>query len=190
MFHVNRWAGVFINVLGENAEEGLGCLKAIIPSVKAIQSALFGYYTALRLGKILRECVAGFSETDGGPGKATEYVIRFIVLLVQKNHFGEIDSVMRRIEERIDEQKGILTVIAESAALPDGAFEEKLQRDLAGRLEAREIKLKTRLVPDLLGGYRLRIGGFYVDASLKGQLEKMKADLEAAVLESAPGGGI
>jgi F0F1-type ATP synthase delta subunit len=39
-------------------------------------------------------------------------------------------------------------------------------------------------MPELLGGYRLRIGGFYIDASLKGQVEKMTSDLETAVLAS------
>ena len=37
--------------------------------------------------------------------------------------------------------------------------------------------MKIKLVPELIAGYCLRIGGFYIDASLRGQLEKMTAVL-------------
>ena len=48
--------------------------------------------------------------------------------------------------------------------------------------------MRTKVVPELLGGYRLRIGEFSIDASLKGQLEKM-ADKLAAVSATAAGTG-
>jgi len=47
---------------------------------------------------------------------------------------------------------------------------------------ASDVKMKTSVKPELLAGFLLRIGGFYIDASLKGQVESMKADLiEGAV---------
>jgi F0F1-type ATP synthase delta subunit len=42
---------------------------------------------------------------------------------------------------------------------------------------ASDVKMKTSVKPELLAGFLIRIGGFYVDASLKGQLEAMRADL-------------
>jgi F0F1-type ATP synthase delta subunit len=50
--------------------------------------------------------------------------------------------------------------------------------------------MHARVLPELLGGYRLRTGGYYVDASLKGQMNEMKTMLEeAALAAAAPGGG-
>ncbi|MCL2128284.1 MAG: hypothetical protein FWH38_08515, partial [Treponema sp.] len=58
MFHGSRWASVFVNVLGENAETGFSCLKVIVPPVKTIPGPLFGHSVSRRLEKLLRESVA------------------------------------------------------------------------------------------------------------------------------------
>ena len=188
MFHGDRWAAAFINASG-NAEAGLACLKAMTPPVKAISGMFFGHFAAVRVEKILREGIAAAGFT-GQADNAAEYSIRFICLLVEKNCFRHIDSVLQKIEQRLDEQKGTLTVIAESAVPMDSVTQEELRRQIAARVGTAEIKMKTRLVPELLGGYRLRIGGFCIDASLKGQLKKMTADLEEAVLGALDGGVI
>ena len=191
MFHANRWAAAFVGAAGDKAEEGFGCLRAMVPAVNAVPGALFGHSAARRLEKILREGVSAASITANA---GAEWAIRFITMLVEKNSFGNIDTVLQRIEKILDEQKGILNVTAESAFPPDEALKEEFRRQIAGRTGAAEIKMNWRLVPELLGGYRLRIGAFYVDASLKGQVEKLSADLEAAVVTvtagTAPGGGI
>jgi F-type H+-transporting ATPase subunit delta len=180
VFHGDHWAAAFISVLGENAEAGLACLKAMTPPVQAVKGALFGRFAAKQLEKILREAAdSGANSGAGRPDIGAEYAIRFISLLVEKNFFRHIDLILEKIEKRLDEQKGILDVTAESAAPMDSAFEENLRQMIQERTGAAGIKMKTRLAPELLGGYRLRIGGLCVDASLKRQLEKMTADLAA-----------
>jgi len=178
VIHGNRWAAVFITVLGENAAEGLICLKAMVQPIKTISGALFGYSAARRLEKLLRESVA---EGVGGTNGTVEYVIRFISLLVEKKQLKYIDMILQKIEERIDERTGTLAVTVESASPLDSVLEKELMRRIVERTGAANIKMKTRLVPALLGGYRLRAGGLYVDASVKGQMDKMRADLEAAL---------
>ena len=185
MFHENRWAAAFVAMTGENSE-ALACLKALVPPVKAIPGVLFGYSDSRRLEKLLREG----ANTAGYSGTGIEYAIRFIALLVEKNHFRHIDSIIKEIEELVNKQNGVLAVTAESASELDSAFKEKLRRQIQDISGAVKVNLDTRLVPELLGGYRLRFGGFYIDASLKGQLKKMKADLAAAASLAAPGGGV
>ena len=177
MIHGNRWAAVFITVLGENAAEGLACLKAIVQPVKTISGALFGYSAARRFETLLRESAGGV----GGANDTVEYVIRYITLLIEKKQLKYIDIILQKIEERIDERAGTLAVTVESASPLDSVFEKELMRRIVERTGAANIKMKTRLVPALLGGYRLRAGGLYVDASVKGQMDKMRAVLEAAL---------
>ena len=195
MFHVDRWAVIFTDLLGENAEAGLDCLKALIPPIKTIPGALFGYSASRQLEKILRESISsiggassyGGASYGGGVPENTpmEYAIRFITLVVEKNHFGDIDSIVYKIEDRINTHKGILVVTVESASPVDGNFAEELRQHIIEKTRSAQVAMKIRQVPELLGGYRLRIGGYYVDASLKGQTEKMKAALEKAVLATA-----
>jgi ATP synthase F1 delta subunit len=173
VFHGNRWAAVFVNCLGENTEEGLVCLKALIKPLNAVSGTLFGFSAARRLEKTLRESGAAARDSS----IALEYSIRFVCLLVEKKCFRHIDVVLQNIEERLDVQKGVLAITVESALPVDSSLEEKLKQQIMEKTGAAEIKIKAVLNPDLLGGYRLRIGGFYIDASLKGQIEKMKIAL-------------
>ena len=190
MFHANRWAVVFETVLGENADAGLACLRAIVKPVKTISGELSGHSAARQLEKILRESVAAFSGTATFGGNAfggnasdaaVEYAIRFITLVVEKDQFGNIDVILRHIEECLDARRGALTVTVESASPVDDVLKEELRRQIMKRLGATEVTMKVQVIPQLLGGYRLRLGGFYVDASLKGQIQSMKADLEAVI---------
>jgi F-type H+-transporting ATPase subunit delta len=173
VFYGNRWAAVFVNCLGENVEAGLVCLKAMVEPLRAVSGTLFGFSAAKRLENTLRESVITVADN----GMILEYSIRFICLLVEKKCFGHIDVVMRNIEDCLDAQKGVLAVTIESASSIDSDFEEKFKQHIMEKTGAAGIKLKAVLNQGLLGGYRLRIGGFFVDASLKGQMEKMKIAL-------------
>jgi F-type H+-transporting ATPase subunit delta len=173
MFHENRWAAVFVNSLGKNAEAGLICLKTLVQPIKAVSGTMFGYFISKKLEKMLRE--SGGDAISGDI--ALEYGIRFITLVVEKSQFKNIDVILHKIEERIDEQNKVLVVTVESAASLDNTFEDELKHNIVKLTGATDIKMKTQLVPDLLSGYRLRIGDFFIDASLKGQMEEMKTAL-------------
>ena len=191
MFNGSSWAGVFVDALGENAEAALACMRTIAPQIKVIHCAMSGNTTALRVEKILRKSEGSFTqsgETAGGiPLEAAEMTIRFISLLIRKNRFKHIDSIMQKIEEQIYLKNGTLAVTAEYAAPMEHNFEEELRRQIAERTGAKKVILKTNHAPELLGGFRLHMGGFYIDASLKGQLEKMKAALETAAINYCTG---
>lgn len=185
MFHANRWAGVFVSMLGENAEAGLLCLKAFVRPVGEIPRAglhvLSGYSAARRLEKVLRESVKAMGGLDC-PETTAEFVVRFVALLVEKGRFRHVGSVVDKIEAKLDAQNGVLAVTLEAAAPLDDNFIEEFKRRIAQTTKAAKVKMKTLAAPELLGGYRLQLGGLRVDASLKGRLEKMKTDLELAAL--------
>lgn len=178
VIHADRWAAAFINTLGGNAGGTFARLKELSLLLKPFASALFGSTASQRLEKILRENYAEPAPVDEkAAGIEQEYSIRFICLLVEKKVFHKADLIIEKIEKRLDEQNGVLEVIAETALPVNSAFEDELSGMIQKRTGAAQVKTRFRLVPELLAGYRLRIGGLRVDASLKGQLEKMAADL-------------
>jgi F0F1-type ATP synthase delta subunit len=202
LFHHDRWAGAFFAVSGENADAVFLTLKTLAQPLRSVYGAFSGHGASLRLEKILREsadvtesCSESGSESGSLSGSlsetqsfAFEYAIRFICLLVEKNCLKYIDLLLEKIEQILDEQKGILNITVESAVSPDSGFEEELARMIKQKTAAAGIKIKSHVRHELLGGYLLRIGDFYVDASLKGQLENMRAELITAV-EKMPDGG-
>jgi F-type H+-transporting ATPase subunit delta len=184
-FHADRWAAAFLAVSGENAEGVFLCLKALCAPVKSVHGVFMGHGASAELEKILRESVVGASASAGanaaeiGSSPSVEYAIRFICLLVEKNCFRYIDLFLQRIEQKLDEQKGFLDLSLETASSLDSGFEKELAQMIKEKTGASDVKMKTSVKPELLAGFLLRIGGFYIDASLKGQVESMKDYLTA-----------
>jgi len=174
MFHATRWADAFLAVSGKDAEEAFLCLKALSTSVKSVHGAFFGHGASTDLEQILRES-ANVKGAEITP--AVEYAIRFISLLVEKNCFRHIDLLLQRIEQKLDEQKGFLALSLEAASPLDSGFEKELTQMIREKTGASGVKMNVSLKPELLAGFLLRVNGFYVDASLKGQLDAMKAGL-------------
>jgi F-type H+-transporting ATPase subunit delta len=142
-----------------------------VQPVKSIQGALFGYSASVMLERTLRESAG--KATD----PAVEYAIRFICLLVEKNCFKHVDTFLEAVEQALEKRKGILSITVESTAALVGGLREELVKAIKKETGAADVKMNTVVNPELLGGYVLRIGGFYVDASLKGQLDALAADL-------------
>jgi len=185
MFHAGRWAGAFLTVTGANADEAFLCLKALAAQVKTAQGALMGHSASGRLEKILRESAAQAAVKDA---PATEYAIRFICLLVEKNCFRYVSLLLQKIGQDLDARNGIVNAVVEAAVPVESGFEEELTLMIKDKTGAAGVKMKTCVRPELLGGYILRIGSHYVDASLKGQLESMAAHLGAPNLGADTGG--
>ena len=194
-FRAEQWTEVFFAVSGENKTEAFLCLKALTEPFKSLRGVFFGRIASRQLEKILRECVKTCENS------AVENVIRFICLLTEKNFLRYINSLIKRIEKKLDEQNGVITVSVEFAASKeaeasseanaslkaetskevlasmDNDFEKELALHIKEKTGAADIKINTKINPQLLGGYLLRVNNCYIDASLKGQLEIMKAQL-------------
>jgi len=181
MFHAGRWSEAFLTVSGADANEAFLCLRALCAQVKTVHGVLLGHTASAKLEKILRESAcatfsgdaakSGASRSEETP--AVEYAIRFLCLLVEKNCFKYTGLLLQRIEQDLDEQNGILNVTVESASPLESGFEKELTLMLKDKTGAAGVKMRTTVRPELLGGYLLRIGSHYIDASLKGQLENM-----------------
>jgi len=184
-FHVDRWAAAFLAVGGKDAEDAFLCMRALTSPVKSVHGAFFGHGASAELEKILREGAAAYAGVSGknaaeGSTAATpalEYAIRFICLLVEKNRFRYINLLLQKIEQKLDEKKGILALSLEAASPIDSGFEKEFAQMIKEKTGASGVKMKTSVKPELLGGFLLRVKGFYVDASLKGQLDVLKAGL-------------
>ncbi|MDR1899893.1 MAG: F0F1 ATP synthase subunit delta [Treponema sp.] len=185
-----NFAGAFLRLPAAEAEEALAALKALVPCVAAIPGRVGGRGDAARLERMMRkaaERVRGGAAADSTAG--LERAIRLVTLLVRKNLRHLAASVVREGERIIDGMKGTLEVRLESAGPVDedflDALRERLSACRAPGTGAKRVRIVPVDEPALLGGYRLVIGGETIDASLRGQIRKMAADLRATL----PAGG-
>jgi F-type H+-transporting ATPase subunit delta len=190
MFAPERWAAAFINACDvpggvlDAAGEGLAALKDICPQVARIPGVVSGSTAAAQLDRMVQTAIqSSLLSPEAAASPGLRAARRLIILLVRKGLFHHSGAVIQEIEKILDHKKGILPVTVETPFPPDGQFQEALKLGLQKKTGALEIKLLIRIVPELLGGCRLCIGGEFLDASLRGQIQKMAADLQAA-----PGG--
>ncbi|MDR1956228.1 MAG: F0F1 ATP synthase subunit delta [Treponema sp.] len=185
MFSGDRWAAAFIGSCGLYAEEGLRALQSLVPVIGGIPGNLAGSASAQALEGIIRKALA----QSGAANPGLEQAVRLILLLVKKGCFTHAPQLMAAIEALLDRQKGVLQVTVEAAVPVDPVFQKKLDAALIESwvaaenpphtMTVKEIKMMVQIVPELLGGYRLRIGSERVDASLRAQLRRMAQDLQA-----------
>jgi F-type H+-transporting ATPase subunit delta len=173
MFQSDRWADAFVAVSAGHAGEGLAVLKAFAPALSSLPGRIAGTGDALAVERMLRAALkaAGVDETGA------EYAVRFVTLLTRRGWLQRLDAAVSAVEQRMNTQNGVLVADLESAAPLDGDLREALTAALIRKYGAREIRLVPRVVPELLGGYRLRIGSDLVDASVRGQLQRMAGSL-------------
>jgi hypothetical protein len=182
MFHPDRWAQAFTAACGEDAENGLSALKALLACLSRLPAPVTGDYAARQLEGMMRR--AAGPDAGSQSFRGIEKAIRIILLLVKKGRFREGGKVVAEIENLLDRKKGVLTVTVEAAAPPDSAFEADLKAALCKKTASSRVEAEVRIRPVRLGGYRLIIGSDAWDASLRGGIQNM-----ARALKAAPGAG-
>jgi hypothetical protein len=188
MFTAEHWAAAFIKALEDGDKDpfdnsgkgpddagnrGLAALKALAAPVMLIPGKKSGAAAAAQLGRMIQRAFV----QCGPPGKETETARRFLLLTVKRDVFQYIEPIIKEIEILLDKKEKILRIIAESAFPADGGFWEQLKEPIKQKTGAGDIRFIIRTVPELLSGYRLLIGSESIDASLRGQLQKMAEDL-------------
>lgn len=191
MFAADQWADAFIGALEKgdpgDAEEGLAALRVFAAWVKKIPGAVMGKEASLQLDRIIRGAIAGAGPRFAGRG--TEFAARLIVLLSRKGCLRRAGAVAEAAELILDRKRGIVKAVAECAFPPEEDLRDSLTEVLRRRTGAAAVKLEFRIKPELLGGYRLLLGGDCIDLSLRAQLLNMNRALSAGPSDRASFGG-
>lgn len=104
--------------------------------------------------------------------------VRFLELLLKKSRLSFLSAIASAYHALLDEEAGRRRVIVTSARPLDQADQDGLKRKLES-ITGRTISLEVAVDPSILGGVLIRSGSLYYDASLKGQLERMRRQLVA-----------
>ncbi|MFH2202842.1 MAG: ATP synthase F1 subunit delta [Elusimicrobiota bacterium] len=104
--------------------------------------------------------------------------LRFLGLLIDKKRFGLLPQISLVYGGLCDEGEGLVHAAVRSAHdLSDAERKELAER--MGRHMGKDIVLDVKVDPDLLAGVVVRIGDWVFDASLKGELARMRGRLSA-----------
>jgi F-type H+-transporting ATPase subunit delta len=223
MFLPERWAQAFIRAVAADAAaagspkapgddpavEGLAFIKILSPVIRSVKGDVSGTAAAAQLEGMVRAAFAASagSRADGANAgtqaaagsvmpRHLDLALCLVLLLVKKNLFRHIDRVILAIEQELDTLGGILRVHLESAQPATADFLDDLKQTLMKKTGASGVRMDTAVEPELLAGYRLRIGSEGIDASLRALIKQLGTELAStgavsgdAVYGDAPNGG-
>lgn len=110
-------------------------------------------------------------------GDANPYLVNFIMLLVDKRRIIFLESIVEQYLTLLRKLNQI--VLAEVTSAQELSDEQKGQivEKVKGIVEARDVELKASVDPNLIGGVIIKVGSKVIDASLRGQLRRIKVSL-------------
>lgn len=100
----------------------------------------------------------------------------FLRLVIQNRRILALPSIASQFEAMRAEAEGTIEAELISALHVSEDQRDKLAQSLSRRL-GREVSLQVTQDPDLIGGAVLRAGDLVIDASVKGRLQKLAANL-------------
>jgi len=101
--------------------------------------------------------------------------LKFLLLLVDRNRVGVLESIAQKFLELSYKQESIeIAKITSSIQLSADQ-----QKEIAEKLKiitgAKQIKLALKIDPQLIGGFTIEIGSKMIDTSIRGQLRQISA---------------
>ncbi|MBF0214964.1 MAG: ATP synthase F1 subunit delta [Magnetococcales bacterium] len=100
----------------------------------------------------------------------------FLKLLIDKRRMELVDSIMAAYHKEMETRGGRITVELQSAMPLEPHHAVDLQTTLS-KLTGKEVRLESRVEPDLLGGIVVRIGSLMMDYSVRNHLNRLKAQM-------------
>ena len=117
---------------------------------------------AAALGELLRD--------------ADELVRNFLLVVAERGRAGEIEEIVRELDQLVAAEAGVLDVELTTAfELSDDearAIVEQIQE-----ASGRPVHASRRVDPSLIGGLVLQAGSLRVDASVRGRLDRLRREL-------------
>jgi F-type H+-transporting ATPase subunit delta len=98
---------------------------------------------------------------------------RFLLLLVENSRLALLPEILERLPVLWNEEHGIATFEVSSVIPLNPAQKKRLEKKLA-LLEHSPVTLTYKIDPSLIGGLSIRKGNIVYDASIQGDLERLK----------------
>ena len=108
-----------------------------------------------------------------GPQKQ---VTHFLAVLLAAKRYYLLDSCVQQVQQLTEQRQGIVRAEVQAAFMLTDV-QKKHVEEVLGKFTGKTVRAQTEVVPELLGGLRVRIGDTLIDGSLKGRFEKLKQEL-------------
>lgn len=122
--------------------------------------------------------------TDIFSGKVSEELVGLLRMIVDKDHFGEVDEVLTYFIEKVKEYKSIGTAYVTSAMELTDAQKAAVEKRLLETTKYVKFEMHYNVDAELIGGMVIRIGDRVVDSSVRTKLYDLTRELSKIQLKA------
>lgn len=166
------------NALFELAQEE-GMLDELFEEAKAVQEILKEHED---FGKLMAHPKISKDEKvqvieQVFAGRISKEMTGFLVIIVEKDRYKELDDILTYFIDRVKEVKHIGVAFVTTAVALDEATCAKITKRLLDTTAYESMEMHYQVDPDILGGMIIRIGDRIIDTSVKTKLNDLKKEL-------------
>lgn len=110
-------------------------------------------------------------------GRFSDTIVGFLVLIMEKGRYEEIDSIFEYYLGRVREHKNIGLAYVTSAVALSKEQQNKIEQKLIATTKYKQFDMNYIVDNSIIGGIIVRIGDRVVDNSIKNQLKNMSKAL-------------
>jgi F-type H+-transporting ATPase subunit delta len=165
-----RYASALFDLASEQ-----GVVTAVENDLEAVDTAIREsdeFASLIRNPQVSRAAAGSAMEAVAGVLGLSDLTRKFLGVLAENRRLGSLPAIVRAFAQIAAAQRGEATAEVVSAhALTDGQL-EALRQKLEAR-EGRNVKLRSRVDADLLGGLVVTIGSKRIDSSIRTRLNTL-----------------
>lgn len=110
-------------------------------------------------------------------GKISDTMVGFLVIVVTKERYDELEHIFQYLEEKVREYKNIGVVSVTTAVELTDVQKVQLTKRLLEVTSFKQLEFNYTINPDIIGGMILRIGDRVVDSSIRTEIGQMAKSL-------------
>ena len=110
-------------------------------------------------------------------GRISEELLGFLYLIVSKDRYSEIDSILDYFIDEVKSLKGIGIAYVTTAIDLSEVKKKEVEEKLLATTSFKKMEMHYQVDEDLIGGMVIRIGDRVVDSSVKNKLFELQREL-------------
>jgi len=110
-------------------------------------------------------------------GRLSEELVGFLHLIVSKDRYGEIDSILDYFIDEVKKVKGIGIAYVTTAFNLSEAKKKDIEQKLLSTTSFNRMEMHYQVDEGLIGGMIIRIGDRVVDSSIRSKLSGLQREL-------------
>lgn len=171
-----RYAGAFFSYINANHASSAAKIWDELSALASLCSTNSDFANVVKNPTISHEEKLAIFSALKKSGKISDELYKFIAVLIEKKRLILLADIDKSVKQFIMEAENKL----EAEAIFAEAASDAVKKELVKRLEhltGKTIVLKDKIDPSVIGGVKVKLGSRLYDATIKGQLDKLKASL-------------